>query len=595
MKKSSTFYVPQLHILNLPLIFLLRFLGPVVIFKYRGICRRFLNSSRFFNRIDDFQNVDQWRNARAQALEQLKANFQFTEQLSFRDLISNEKIDSSRVFLQSFAKDYEQTVFLLELAKASPRPCIVGTSFLSYLKALHPRLYPDIPVLGLPFTWLDGLYEFSLNQLAAAKILVKIFYPQAQRFDFKKFKYIFTGISAVEYPTTQLSLNFAWPVFNQVTTANETLFILDVEPDQRSRSILNEKSVQFVTRRSLMASLSTSVKLKISLDIIKRSLCFERFYRRNFKFICYLQNRAWLAIFKELKAQYFIYSFSAGWPELPETCIANSLGIKTINWFYGTSEFGYTTDLTPFRDQSVRFCVREASQLWVWNHLNKDLIESRSFFPSLGRIEVVGPLLNGNWNALSNTEKAQENTFKIVAFDITPMRAHMRLQYGEGPYCNADLQEQIYQALWKIHQTFPNVTVAIKTKRTDNPEVFYPQPALQKLREAVSDRIQFIPPSDDPYLAIKDADLVISTPYTSPSILAITLGQRGIFYDPLGIAKHTYKEAFRGLTLYSEKDLLAHIESLIAGRDDGKIHYNKEHFPSFTPDQIAAGLRERLK
>jgi polysaccharide biosynthesis PFTS motif protein len=307
-----------------------------------------------------------------------------------------------------------------------------------------------------------------------------------------------------------------------------------------------------------------------------------------------LQNRLWLAIFKNIKPAYFCYSFSAGWPEPYEVAVANALGIKTINWFYGTSEFGYTKTLATFNDCNVRFAVRAAQELWVWNPLIKDLIEKRSFLPSQSHIEVVGPILNGNWNLINETS-AKNQSFTIAVFDITPMKPRMRLQHGEGPYCDAEMQDRIYQTVFKIHQLFPSVRLLIKTKRANNPQMFESQPTLTKLLSSNLDRIEFLTPNSDPYLAIQEADLVISTPYTSPSMLALSMGRKGLFYDPTRTANYTFKNAFKNLTVSCEEDLISLISEALKGSAEFNQRFDSKLFPFIKPSTITQNLISRLR
>jgi len=594
MKSKTSFYVQHLHIFNLPLVLLLKLFGNVYVFKYRGLCQRFLKSN-FIPSINDFEDVDHWRRLKEYTFQTLKSKFSFVEESSLSGKIKNLTYKGDKLFLQAFFKDFEQYIFLVHLAKSDcENPIILGSSFTHYLRIAHPQLLEIHASFDFPFSALDSLYSYLQNIVIFLKQIIKLFYIKKDPFNYGHFKYLFTGISLVEYPTSEATLNFAWPVANDVVRADEALFILDVKPDQKTRAFLAKKKINFVTRRTLMNSLSFYERVSIGFNTFFSLFYFGSFYKKNFLSACHLHNRVWYSIFKRIDPAYFCFSFSSGWPEPNEIAIANSLNIKTINWFYGTSEFGYTNSYSSFTDDNVRFCVREAREFWVWNTVIKDLIVKRSFIPSENHIEVVGPILNGNWNLLNQPPK-KKVPFRIAFFDITPMKPRMRLQYGEGPYCNAEMQDKIYRSILKIHETFRDIEIVIKTKRAENYAIYEAQPTLTHLLNANLDRVTFLPANSDPYLAIKDADLVVSTPYTSPSILALSLGQKGIFYDPTRTAKCTFKDAFKNLTVYSEDELISLISNVISGKDDIHSRHNHDFFPRVKPAQITSNLISRLK
>lgn len=585
MRKKRSFLLSHLHIFNLPFVFILKFFGNVYVFKYKGFCQIFLKSD-LFPSVQDFKDVDEWRDSREYAFLRLKNVFKFIDSNKFKGNIEGLKYSCDKIFLQHFFKDYEQYIFLVRLAlDLDQNAVILGSAFGEYLKKTYPSLIEKHQRLDFPFNFLDASYQIFENKINLLKIAVKLFTIKNEKFKFKKFKFIFTGISAVEYPATDTSLNFAWPVVNGIVKAEDSLFVLDLEPNDKVKKYLDEKKIQYVTKNKLINSLPFFEKLNVLISPVLKS---------NFQYTSYVQNRIWYSLFKKLNPSHFVLSFSSGWPELHEVSIANALGIKTINWFYGTSEFGYTQNQSNFKDKSVRFCVRECNELWIWNSLLKDLIEERSFIPSDNKIHVIGPILNGDWSVLKESA-ASKKKFKIAFFDITPMNARRRLQYGEGPYCNFQMQNEIYQSVFKLLAAFPDIEILIKTKRAENPDIFESLPALVKLQESQDKRIQFLPPNANPYLAIKDADLVISTPYTSPSILALILGKKGLFYDPIGIAKHTYKEAFKNLTIYSDESLLEVISKFMKSELDIKALYDQKHFSIINVEQMEKNLKERLK
>jgi polysaccharide biosynthesis PFTS motif protein len=594
MGSRRKFFLPSLHFYNLPLAILLKFFGQVYVFKYKGLCQVFLKSE-FFPSVPDFNSVDQWREAKGRAFQNLKNRFKLKESAKLGGKIQNLSFKNEKIYLQHFFKEYEQYVFLQQLARnLGPSSIVLGSSFSAYLKSNYPELIEPGRNWNFVFSYLDScflIFEYKLNFIKTA---VKFYRPQSDKFELRQFNYVFTGISPVEYPDTDGSLNFAWPVLNKLLRSEDCLFVLDLEPNAKSKKQLDKFKIQYVTRSRLINSLGGFEKLAILFQSSLKEIFIWNFYFNNFRQNNFLSNRIWYSIFKKIKPTHFIFSFSSGWPELHEVSIANALGIKTINWFYGTSEFGYVSQDIEFSDDSVRFSIRECAELWIWNPLLKSLIEKRSFVKSENEIVVVGPLLNGDWRVFQK-EIPHRKSFKIAIFDITPMKTRMRLQYGEGPYCNYEMQNRIYESVVEILKKFPQVEILIKTKRAENPLIFDSIPALVKLQELNSDRIQFLPFNSNPYLGIQEADLVISTPFTSPSILALILGKCGLFYDPIGIARGTFQKAFRNLTVYSEEELFKAIEQQIEGKATFKNRYSLEHFPEISIAQMEKNIKGRLE
>ncbi len=596
MNNKKTFFIYQLHIFNLPLVFILNFFGDVKVYKFKGWCTRYLHQTKIQS-INDFLDVDQWRKTKEQAFQNLKSNLQEKSPISLKTSINQMPVDFTNIFLQTFVKEYEQYLFFITLANNyEGKKYLLNYLFSDYLHTHYPHL-KNRNTNFLPFAFLDKLSFLNDSFILFLKSMVKMFRPQPTINLDKNFKYLWTGISPVEYPVKEGKLDFSWPVLNKITTAEDSLFLLEVAPSESCKKYLNSHNIQYALRSQMLSSLPIVNKASI---VIKQLFYFIFYifrvnFQTNFLFSSTLQTRSWAYIFKKINPSFYIYSFSAGWPELPEAAICHSLKIKSVCWFYGTSEFGYTNRFSDFCDDNVRFSIRESDETWVWNNLIKKLIEKRNLVKTSNQIHVIGSILNGNLDVISSPPKPKDQFFKIAIFDITPMKPHMRLQYGEGPYCSQIMQEKFYQGMLQVYKNFPNVQLIIKTKRSENLLVYQEVETLKYFQTTKLDRVIMLDSDADPYVAIEKADLVISTPYTSPSLLALSFGVPGLFYDPTQIANHTYLNAFKPLTLYTEEELFKAVSKMLSGDfEEFKLKHDQEKFPTILPEEVKTRLRQRL-
>ncbi len=263
-------------------------------------------------------------------------------------------------------------------------------------------------------------------------------------------------------------------------------------------------------------------------------------------------------------------------------------------WFYSAGEFLYSQKDKNFQDLSVRYCIFESDELWVWSQQVKDIFSKRLLLKEdAHKIFISGPILNGNWNQLSQ-QKDKTSPFTLCIFDLTPMNARRRLTYGEGPFCNAELQEKLYQAVFKLHEEFPKIDIQIKTKRKQNPLLYDISPSLMKLAELKLPRIHFLDAHSDPYQAIAAADLVISTPYTSPTMLALAFGRKAIYYDPIQLCQYSFQNIFQKITVQSQAELIQLVQNMMNKKDS---HSYKENsgFDVFTPESLSQRVQHLAK
>lgn len=563
------FFFHELHIFNLPLAFLFKIFGNVFVYKYKGFCRRFLLSN-FFPSINDFKDIDQWNTQKEITLKLLQTNFHEIRNSTITINILGKKLDLENLYLQNFAIEFEQYNFFITLIKNHEgKKFVLDKSFRSFLKKHHPNFLADENNIHfLPSLFFDLLYIKFLYILDFLKAIYRLFFNMSKKHAIGQYKYLCTGISPSEYPSNNSDLNFAWLVANKIVNAKDILYILNSTPSDQEACYLKTENINYLSISDLYSNLPTETKVQITFDLsLNFLLTFFSFnHYKMFKYKAFIATRIWHDFLKIISPRFLICSFSSGWPENPEVSLCKSFNIKYILWLYSSGEFIYSNSKNPFTDSGIRFSVNEASEIWVWNDLVKELFEERLLpkLPSI-TIKVMGPILNGNWNILKDdtTDVYHESDeIKTVAvFDLTPMKSRMRLNFGEGPFCNSELQEKFYQGILRAYFHFPHLKFIIKTKRFHNEELYDLVPSLKKLINLNSDRIYFPSAKNNPYEVIAKADLTISIPYTSPTMLALTLGKKAFYFDPLKLCSNTFKNAFDEITINNELILIEQISN----------------------------------
>lgn len=594
--KSFFFY--KIHIYNLPFALALRLFRRVYVFKYEGLCLRLLNKNVFLS-IGDFKDVDQWRSTREKAFKNLKeANIKrLFQNITFDASTKENKINFKKNFLQHFVKEYEQYIFFQTLVQnRNEKYFQIDYAFMAYLRRLTPELLiSNNSVLSWPFLLLDNIYSIQSQLLSFLKRTYLLLFRDGNLQKIRSYRYICTGINSNEYPTSETELNFSWLVTNGIISANDILYVLETPPTEKTKEYLEKYKINFIIRTTLYASLPFIEKIAIIffsfISLLKNSSIFD--YSKDYQIKAQANALIWSKLLNKLKPKHFIFSLSVAWPEPFESSICNSLQINTINWFYGSGEFGFTTEYKGFSDLSVRLSIIEAKELWVWNKLVKKLLEGRNLLDDIPSIQVIGPILNGNWNFIKNQSEPKK-LFRISVFDMTPVKTPMRIQWGEGPYCSKELQEEFYKGIYKIHETFSDVELIVKTKRYKYNPVYHSVDNLEVLRDLNSPRIHFAAFNSDPYASVAGSDLIISSPFTSPTLMALSFGMNGVFYDPIKIANFSYQQAFAPLTIKSEDELINFIQRMLENKLDFSLLHNKEQFPVVTIAEMEKNLKERL-
>lgn len=198
-------------------------------------------------------------------------------------------------------------------------------------------------------------------------------------------------------------------------------------------------------------------------------------------------------------------------------------------------------------------------QAWLWN---QDQANWLNAFNSSIKVFVVGPILFylPDLQAQKVTQKKS-----AVLFDVTPYpeeRIKDRMGWHGYNYYQA---ENALKIVNDIIEVLDGYQILIKPKRPYSAE--HDQQYIQLVNQfAQKNKLELLDCNVNTYQVINDSDLVITTPYSSPALIAPYLGKKAIYYDPTGLVLCNYLLP-SGVYFCSGKDQLKSlVESLFNSR-----------------------------
>jgi polysaccharide biosynthesis PFTS motif protein len=548
--------------------YLLSLLGTVRYYK-TSVSEKWL---RRFELIHDFSDIDHWQNTINQVfceIKQSNLNFQIP---SFK----MEGLDMSRLKFQHGLIEHEQIIQFLELVitddlasnKAiipfAGRELVARTSWNKKCESLALR-YLDLncllDILHLKFLFLRKIIKNSLT----------IFSPKISKT--QKFNQVVTGVSAHEINSDLSYLDFSWLTRLNILKTEETLYVVPrkLEPHE------GHPGIEYITEAQLFQFLNYRERIELTakafnaLFFTKWAFSFETSFHHNAFYDVFL----WQKLIDRLQLKKTFISLSKGWPINSEVEVFNQKGLESVLWFYGTGEFYYAEHSPNYKDENIRFSLPLASKVLVWNEHVKKLLIARKLDLNFelnnmlsSQFFVVGPILNSSPKYLDISQKETlrksynipAQKFLIALFDITPMKERYRIKFGVGPYTSFKIQEEFYKSLLKLLIKNENLVFIIKPKR-EGKEMFEIPPSFLKIQD-MKDRVILLKNQISPYLPIRMSDLVLTTPISSPSLLAHDIGIPSFYYDPSNLCCNFSEYFPQELLLKSESKLEKFIEEL---------------------------------
>jgi hypothetical protein len=159
---------------------------------------------------------------------------------------------------------------------------------------------------------------------------------------------------------------------------------------------------------------------------------------------------------------------------------------------------------------------------YVWTTSWANLLKTFSH----AKILVVGPILFKLLQESQSKLQFQPRSIKsILVFDITPKKSASHNSF----YFSNNMREFLMDLVETVHDLAPSALLMLKPKReySDADDLTY-----IRLVKSLNARIKILAPTQDLVALIGDSDLVICVPFTSPALLAKTMGKQVFYYSP---------------------------------------------------------------
>jgi hypothetical protein len=162
------------------------------------------------------------------------------------------------------------------------------------------------------------------------------------------------------------------------------------------------------------------------------------------------------------------------------------------------------------------------SSHYVWTNSWAKLLKTFTH----GKILVIGPILfKLPQESQSEMEFKPRSIKSVVIFDVTPKKSTSHNNF----YYSSNMRQFLMDLVEIVHDLAPSTLLMLKPKRkySDSDDFYY-----IRLIKSLSPRIKLLPPTQDLVSLIGDSDLVICAPFTSPALLAKSLGKQVFYYSP---------------------------------------------------------------
>ncbi|WP_127717820.1 hypothetical protein [Halobacteriovorax sp. HLS] len=533
-----------------------------------------------FEILNDFRDHDHWHDAEEEA-------FYFSKEFlqSKKDKVKNDFL-YTEYFNQLEVIQVEQFFFFNYLSKENTIFHMIY--FLSHMKYLNRN---KTTLLQFTNNILDYFYLLTETFFEVIREIIKalIAIKKTSSLDLSKIKVVCSGISPYAIPSKEKDLSFFWLTLNKITKESETLFLLPVSPNKKQTQQLLERKILFLTEREITTILSKTRRFtfltQLFFLILKKlkDLASPNYQKRQIA-ILKIQALKWEAFFKKVKPAIYLTSLSTAWPSPPESLLKKQCNFKHVIWFYGTGEFHYSNKNPHFQDLSIRFSLFNADQAWLWNKNLADLFSRRKISDYKTEFIITGPII---YSKLIPHPLPSSKSTKVAIFDIPSIKPVDRVKLGIGPFTTFEIQNAFYTDLLKLIRNYPSITFIFKEKRRYQ-EKFELVDSFEEIKKLPN--VELRDPLENPLQVIHDVNLSISTPFTSPSIYAETLGRAAIYYDPLNCAQYTADRAINEMTVSNFQDLDQKIKLLIKGE-----LFPIKSFQKISPESTIKIIKEQIK
>ncbi len=596
--KKSIFFIHKIHPFNLPIALVASFFGFVIYWKKERVKSNFLNRFTVLDSNDYFTRP-RWLEIQQEAYYEFQKSDFNNFYLNYNLL--NINVDFKIPLLQNFAIDFENVFLFSYLVKEWKNKNSTNKNiyyFKTQLDQLKQNVFAhilpnNIKILGLIW-YLDRLWLWFKAFVIFFKKLLVIFYrTTGNTKHLKNITDVWSGFSYKEMPINEHSLDFAFLSRKKdLNYSSKALYLSSVTPTKDIQDNLKKDKIFWGLEHKIESILPFMGKCVILFESIFNFLKIFFIFKNRFfaPVLCNFAIRSIpiIVLHKHTNMKIFLSTVSNIWPESPYIAALNALSVRTILWFYASSEYDFFNNKVTFDNTILLGSILTSKELWIWNELHREIYSNRQIKNISSKIiyRKAGPTMYGNsswllkspqqartdvgskyFNSISNVNKW------IAIFDQPIISKKTRIDLGHEPNrYTQEMTDLFYSDFNEFLKKQKNIGIIFKPKRSlDDPIAEYGDSLIQLVSKN-SDlfkegRVTILDHLFDTYIAISCADLCLGFMYTSPVFAGLHGNRAGIFYDPLCTVKYTLPPELSKLTISGKDNLFKELESWLSDSD----------------------------
>ena len=318
-----------------------------------------------------------------------------------------------------------------------------------------------------------------------------------------------------------------------------------------NRSQENIESSMYIPLYLMRNHLRIESRFKIQAIVIKNLIQFMKIKNCDPLLLCYKELIFEITLYEyiEFARKIDVVYTQSNLRTLSPISYYNGKNFSTRNimiWYSTNSDLVYKKGSKAFKIENNYLCLAQIDRHLVWDaHSKKTLANMTN-----KQIFVSGSLLFYP-KKMQNSE-IKMNSYRILLFDVTPIGSLNKENFLNTNQAIDTIKEIVSAVNRSKSNSNKELNLFIKPKRkyskSHSREYIKYITKLQRQNE-----IRLISYSSNLYEIIKDSDLVICVPWTSPAVIAKEIGVKSVYY----LSDSEYKWELvdrRGISLYRKED-----------------------------------------
>lgn len=576
--------VPEINLLNFALFLILSFICEIKTYKMQYFLNKFEGKIKLLD-LTDYFNWEARETIKSEATKLLEPLSLKLTNSEWQLKIRNFNLDFSVKAKQDLQVEIEKLYFLNHIVNfynGKKYIYIINSLRFDFLSVIDGNnilfRYPTITILSAINIFLDKLNLFLINLCLFSRVAFQ--YLNGLFFNNRKIarniKYIYDGISARELSIDKSKITFSWLADGELIQKKDILFLLpkaDFQMKSYASDYLKDKKILALSHFNMLRLSSRSKILTSFIDLLKVVINTPLFTFRLEGLMLteyYIRILKWSPLVETLRPKIFICCSCIGCED-PVIIYFKEMGLKTIIWIYGTNDHFFLAHENRNCDfRNVKLCNFISSTLITWNQSHKKFIEEH---PQNGlEIKIIGPLMSANEDVLKQDKKSLVNNLglsfdskmKYVSIFDNPL---VSTKYrGNSAWCpdyiTAEYNYMFIRDLYTLLSDLDNAFLIYKPKRSLKSGKFSYDNRLKDLFEDMEQNHKAIilDYNINPWIPIALADICISMPFESPSIISLHYGKPALFHDPMNIALYHRYQSIEELISHSYEELKSKVK-----------------------------------